>query len=63
MNNIIFALGYAFCWGVGVTLTKVALSEIAATTLLTIQLLSSVLFLSTICFFRERQLPFSWKLL
>lgn len=61
MNNIILALGYAFCWGVGVTLTKIALSEIAATTLLVIQLLSSVVFLSTICYLKERELPFSWN--
>jgi drug/metabolite transporter (DMT)-like permease len=61
MNNIILALGYALCWGVGVTLTKVALSEIAATTLLLIQLASSVLFLSTLCYFKNRQFPFSWS--
>jgi drug/metabolite transporter (DMT)-like permease len=61
MNNIILSLGYAFCWGVGVTLTKIALSEIAATTLLIIQLLSGVVFLSTICYLKDRQLPFSWS--
>ncbi len=61
MNKIIIALSYAFCWGVGVTLTKIALSEITATTLLTIQLLSSVLFLATVCCLKERQLPFSWQ--
>ncbi len=61
MNKIIIALSYAFCWGVGVTLTKIALSEITATTLLIIQLLSSVLFLATVCYLKERQLPFSWQ--
>jgi drug/metabolite transporter (DMT)-like permease len=61
MNKIIIALSYAFCWGVGVTLTKIALSEIAPTTLLVIQLLSSVLFLATVCYLKERQLPFSWQ--
>lgn len=55
------ALSYAFCWGVGVTLTKIALSEISATTLLIIQLSSSVAFLATACYVRDRQLPFSWK--
>ena len=59
--NIFIALSYAFCWGVGVTLTKVALAEIAATTLLIIQLCSSVLFLAGACYVRDRQLPFSWK--
>ena len=63
MNNILIALSYAFCWGVGVTLTKIALSEIAPTTLLIIQILSSVLFLSTASYFKDRQLPFSWKYL
>jgi drug/metabolite transporter (DMT)-like permease len=61
MNNIILAFGYAFCWGVGVTLTKIALSEIAPTTLLVIQLSSSVLFLSAACYFKHRQLPFDWN--
>jgi len=61
MNHIIIPLGYAFCWGVGITLTKIALSEITPTTLLIIQLLSSVLFLSTICYWKDRQLPFSWN--
>ena len=61
MNNIILALSYAFCWGIGVTLTKIALSKIAATTLLVIQLLSSVLFLTTVCYARDRQLPCSWR--
>jgi drug/metabolite transporter (DMT)-like permease len=59
MNNIIIALSYAFCWGVGVTLTKIALSQISATTLLIIQLSSSVIFLATACYLRDRQLPFS----
>jgi drug/metabolite transporter (DMT)-like permease len=61
MNNILIATGYAFCWGVGVTLTKIALSEIAAPTLLIIQLSSSVLFLAIACYLRDRQLPFSWN--
>jgi drug/metabolite transporter (DMT)-like permease len=60
MNHVILPLSYAFCWGVGVTLTKVALSEMTATTLLIIQLLSSVLFLTTICYLKERHIPFSW---
>lgn len=61
MNPVMIALSYAFCWGVGITLTKLALSEITATTLLIIQLLSSVLFLATICYLKERQIPFSWQ--
>jgi len=61
MNHIIIALGYAFCWGVGVTLTKIALSEIAATTLLVIQLCSSVLFLVTVCYLKERQPLSFWQ--
>jgi drug/metabolite transporter (DMT)-like permease len=60
MNGIITALSYAFCWGVGVTLTKITLAGIPATTLLIIQLGSSVLFLSTLSYLRDRQLPFSW---
>ncbi|NJL41329.1 MAG: EamA family transporter [Leptolyngbyaceae cyanobacterium SM1_4_3] len=44
MNSIIIALSYAFCWGVGITLTKIALTEISPTTLLTIQVLASVIF-------------------
>ncbi|MEM9977726.1 MAG: DMT family transporter [Cyanobacteria bacterium P01_D01_bin.2] len=59
--SAIIALSYACCWGVGVTLTKVALTEIAPTTLLIIQLVSSVLFLMVICYVREGQLPFSWQ--
>jgi drug/metabolite transporter (DMT)-like permease len=61
MNNIIIALSYTFCWGVGVTLTKIALSEVSATTLLIIQLSSSVIFLATACYLKDRQLPFSWQ--
>ena len=61
MTKIIISLSYAFCWGVGVTLTKIALSKITATTLLTIQLLSSVLFLTIVCYLKEHQLPFSWQ--
>ena len=60
MKNVLMALSYAFCWGCGVTLTKIALSEIAATTLLIMQLFASVLFLAGACYVRDRQLPFSW---
>lgn len=60
MTNMLIALSYAFCWGVGITLTKVALSEITATTLLIIQLSASVLFLATVCYVRDRRLPVSW---
>ena len=59
--SAIIALSYACCWGVGVTLTKVALTEIAPTTLLIIQLVSSGLFLTVICYAREGHLPFSWQ--
>ena len=59
MIYIFLALSYAFCWGVGVTLTKIALAEISATTLLLIQLTSSVLFLAILCYWQSRQLPFS----
>jgi drug/metabolite transporter (DMT)-like permease len=61
MNNIILALSYAFCWGIGVTLTKITLSEISATTLLIIQLSSSVIFLTVACYLRDCRLPFSWQ--
>ncbi|HEY9624621.1 MAG TPA: DMT family transporter [Crinalium sp.] len=61
MSNIILALSYAFCWGVGVTLTKIALSAIGASTLLVIQLSASVLLLGIVCYVRDRQLPFSWR--
>lgn len=54
------ALGYSFCWGVGITLTKLALAEIAAPTLLMIQLSSSVLFLAIACYLKHRWVPFSW---
>ena len=60
MTPIAIALSYAFCWGVGVTLTKIALSEIAATTLLIIQLTASVLILNAACYLRDRQLPLAW---
>ena len=61
MNSSLIAISYAFCWGVGITLTKVALSEITPTTLLIIQLFSSVLFLMTVCLLTAQQLPFSWQ--
>lgn len=63
MKNLLLAIGYAFCWGVGVTLTKIALSQISATTLLIIQLVSSVVFLSVVCYWNDRPLPFSWRYL
>jgi drug/metabolite transporter (DMT)-like permease len=56
------ALSYPFCWGVGLTLSKIALTEISPTTLLIIQLLSSVVFLYVACYVRNRKAP-SWKLL
>ncbi|MBD2092137.1 DMT family transporter [Microcoleus sp. FACHB-1515] len=59
MNTILIALSYAFCWGVGTTLTKLALAEISATTLLVIQLISSVLFLAIACYIKMQKLPFS----
>ncbi|MGD1853650.1 MAG: DMT family transporter [Leptolyngbyaceae cyanobacterium] len=61
MINILISLGYAFCWGVGLTLTKIALSEISAPTLLVIQLLASVIFLAIICYIKNRQFPFSFQ--
>ncbi|HEY9629955.1 MAG TPA: DMT family transporter [Coleofasciculaceae cyanobacterium] len=61
MNNIVVALSYAFCWGIGATLTKITLAGISAATLLVLQLLSSVLFLVTIYGLKHRQLPFSKK--
>jgi len=60
MDTSMIALSYAFCWGVGVTLTKMALVEIGPTTLLVIQLSSSVGFLAIACYIKERQFPFSW---
>jgi drug/metabolite transporter (DMT)-like permease len=59
MKTTLTALSYAFCWGVGLTLSKLALAEISVTTLLIIQLLSSVLFLYTACYLKERKLPLS----
>ena len=59
--KILIALGYASCWGVGLTLTKVALSGIPATTLLVIQLVASVTFLASLCWLRDRHLPLSWR--
>lgn len=63
MIQLMTALGYAFCWGTGVTLTKLALSEIPAPTLLIIQLVASVVFLAIASYLREGQLPNSWQLL
>lgn len=57
MSNRFIALGYAFCWGIKVTLTKVALSDIALTTLLVIQLSSSELFLAVVSYLKDCQLP------
>ncbi len=61
MKTTLIALSYAFCWGMGLTLAKLALAEISVTTLLMIQLLSSVLFLYTACYVKERKLPLSMK--
>lgn len=61
MTHIALSISYAFCWGVGVTLTKIALSEISATTLLIIQLFASVVFLVIACYLKDRQFPFSWR--
>lgn len=61
MKYSLIALSYAFCWGVGLTLAKIALTEISPTTLLIIQLLSSVLFLSVVCYFRHGKLPLGIK--
>jgi drug/metabolite transporter (DMT)-like permease len=61
MNNIAIVVSYACCWGVCVTLTKLTLSGIPTATLIAIQLLTSVLFLTTIYTFKYRQFPFSSK--
>lgn len=61
MNSILLALSYAFCWGVGQTLTKITLSGIPAATLLVIQLSSSVLFLTTLYVITHGHFPFSLK--
>lgn len=61
MKNTLLTVSYAFCWGVGMTLAKLALSGISATTLLIIQLLSSVLFLYTFCYLKEGKLPLGAK--
>lgn len=61
MTAMLLALGYAFCWGVGVTLTKLALSAIGATTLLLLQLFSGVVFLMTLCYCKDRRLPCTWR--
>lgn len=61
MKTTLIALSYAFCWGIGLTLAKLALVEISVTTLLIIQLLSSVLFLYTACYVKEHKLPLLMK--
>ena len=61
MKYSLIALSYAFCWGVGLTLAKIALTEISPTTLLIIQLSSSVLFLYAVCYFQEGRLPLGIK--
>ncbi|NJK49006.1 DMT family transporter [Candidatus Gracilibacteria bacterium] len=63
MKNLLLPLGYASCWGVGLTLSKIALTEISPTTLLIIQLLSSVIFLYAACYIKNRKAPLSWKIL
>ena len=63
MKGMFIALGYAFCWGVGVTLTKIALSGVTPTTLLIIQLSSGVIFLLLVCFVEGHKLPVSWPYL
>lgn len=61
MKNSLIAFSYAFCWGVGLTLSKIALAEISPTTLLIIQLISSVLFLFVVCYLKEGTIPVSWQ--
>lgn len=61
MKTTLIALSYAFCWGTGLTLAKIALAEISVTTLLVIQLLSSVLFLYIACYLKEHKIPLSFK--
>lgn len=61
IKNVFITTSYAFCWGVGMTLTKLTLSEISATTLLIIQLFFSVLFLYIVCYLKENKLPLSWR--
>ena len=61
MKYSLLGISYALCWGFGVTLSKVALSEITATTLLIIQLISSLLFLITICYLKNGKLSLSRK--
>jgi drug/metabolite transporter (DMT)-like permease len=63
MKNFLLPLGYASCWGVGLTLSKIALIEISPTTLLIVQLLSSVVFLYAACYIRNRKVPLSSKIL
>lgn len=58
MPLTLMPLSYAFCWGVGVTLTKIALGQIPAPTLLVIQLFSSVFALAIACYLRDHRLPF-----
>lgn len=61
MKTTLIGLSYAFCWGIGLTLAKLALAEISVTTLLIIQLLSNVLFLYMVCYVKEHKLPLSIK--
>lgn len=61
MKNSLIAFSYAFCWGVGLTLSKIALAQISPTTLLIIQLISSVLFLFVVCYLKEGTIPVSWQ--
>lgn len=59
MASVLLSLGYAFSWGFGQTLSKLALAEVPPSTLLTVQLGSSVVFLAAFYGVRYRRLPFS----
>lgn len=61
MTHILMALGYAFCWGVGTSLAKLAMVELSPLSLLVIQLLASVLFLYGLCYWQHRTMPLSWR--
>jgi drug/metabolite transporter (DMT)-like permease len=61
MNAVLIPVGYAFCWGVGTTLAKLALAEISAPTLLLIQLSVSVVFLYGVCYWKSERLPLTWR--
>lgn len=61
MASVLLSLGYALSWGVGQTLSKIALTEISPSTLLIVQLGSSVAFLALLYGTLYQRFPFSLR--